>query len=196
MKMSVLSIFSIIMFFSNLQAGVLDDGSNDPQILVALELAYECHDNDTAFTACNAALEKHKNDKACELFIKELMVRCPVSSKFEIEMQLAADYVVKNSSIPIHLGIAWFKKAENSYKNANFTECISHCDIALKNLGYDDGECSVEGNISTKTMFEILTLIKKKQCFEHLEQPTKIAETEKTLMNYPAYAKHIKETNK
>ena len=162
----------------------------------ALELTYTCRDEDTAFTACKAALDKHKSDEECVLFIKELMVQCRVSSKFEEDMQLAADYVVKKSSEPVCVGIAWFRKADHAYRNAKFNECISFCDIALKNLGYATGECSIEGNVSIKTMFEILTLIRKKQCFEHLEQPTKIMEMEKALMNYPVYAKHINEENK
>ncbi len=47
-----------------------------------------------------------------------------------------------------------------------------------------------------KPTFEVLTLIQKKKCFEHLEQSTKILETEKALTNYPFYAKNKNEKSK
>lgn len=190
MKKILLILTFSISFVANLHGGVLEDSNKDPQLLVALELTYNCRDKDTAFSACSMALEKHKADAQCVLFITELMVRCPISSKFEEEMQLAADYVVKNSSDPLFLGIAWHRKAEHSYKNVKFNECISYCDIALKNLQYDAGKCE-DGNLSNKAAYEIFILIRKLQCFRQLGQSEKAIEVEKILMNYPAYVRYI-----
>jgi len=193
LKKSTLFYILSILFSINLHAGVLDNGTRDPQLSSALDLTCACKDDDTAFIACLTALEKHKDDKECILFIKELMVSCPISNKFEEEMQFAADYVTKKSAEPLYIGIAWFRKAENAYQNYKFNECISFCDIALINLMYDAGKCDIEDNISMKCMFEMLALVRKKQCFEYLEQPTKIKETEKDLMKYPVYVKYIHE---
>ncbi len=170
-----------MVFILNIHAGVLDSESKDPQLMSALELAFTCNDEDTAFMACKTALEKHQNDKECILFIKELMVICPISIKFEKDMQLAADYVVKNSSKPLSIGIAWFRKAEQAYRTAQLNECISYCDIALKNLGYDAGICSVKGNISSKSMFEVLTLIKKKNVLKSWNNLQKFWKLKKSL---------------
>src|ERR1700731_3366930 len=86
-----------ILFIQSLQAGVIDDrNSINPQLMSAIELTYTCKDDDTAFIACKMALEKYNDDKECVLFIKELMIVCPVSSEFEEDMQMHPTMWLKN----------------------------------------------------------------------------------------------------
>lgn len=138
------------------------------QFKIAIELCCSPSNSwDAGFIAAKAAMETYKNDKEIVLILKEVMCRLLVSREYDKEIIEIAEDVIRESSIPLYIGAAWFQKSRISYYVGDYKKVLVYADIALNTLKREETVVP-EGMVSTREVFEHLCHIEKRDAYERL----------------------------
>ena len=140
---------------------IVEDRNQDRQCHIAMDLAFNSTEEDTAFEACLVALKKHDGNDEYRLMISEWMTLCSMSQKYEERKIIACNLVARQFSSPLFVRVAWLGKARNEASRGNYKEALVFCEIALKNLE-DLENIAAEGNVSFNEHYTVLCLVFKK----------------------------------